>query len=180
MARHWVKPHVCTANGKDPAGYNDTTVQAFLSKKVKDEDGDLTPRYQHVLILAPTNWEAEVVKWLGKKETRRLGLFTLESSREKKMTDHVSVVKKWQKRGGILVMAYELYRLLVLHSTGREKIGVSDKKHAHSIKLMYSCLSDPGLDLIVLDEGHRVLNHKSKMVKALAHVKTKRRIYLTG
>ncbi|KAI9906383.1 hypothetical protein PsorP6_002791 [Peronosclerospora sorghi] len=122
----------------------------------------------------------EVVKWLGKKDTRRLGLFTLESSREKKMTNQVYVVKKWHKRGGILVMAYELYRLLLLQSTGREKIGVSDKNHAHSIKLMYSCLSDPGPDLIVLDEGHRVLNHKSKMVKALAHVKTKCHIYLTG
>eukprot|EP00644_Phytophthora_capsici_P009008 jgi/Phyca11/561240/estExt2_Genewise1.C_PHYCAscaffold_60490 len=134
-----------------------TTVQAFLSKKTLDEDGDLVQRHKHVLILAPTicvrNWEAEVVKWLGKKEARHLGLFTLESSREKKMSDRVRVVKQWYKRGGIFIMGYELYRLLVLQSSP---------------------------DLIVLDEGHRVRNHKSKMVKALAHVKTSRRIILTG
>ncbi|KAF4319580.1 hypothetical protein BBI17_006329 [Phytophthora kernoviae] len=161
-----------------------TTVQAFLSKKVKDDSGDLRPRHKHVLILAPTicvrNWEAEVVKWLGKKEARRMGLHTLESSREKKMSDRVNVVKAWHKRGGVLIMGYELYRLLVLQSSGDEKIAAGNQKYAHLIKQMYPCLSDPGPDLIVLDEGHRVRDHKSKMVKALAHVKTSRRIILTG
>ncbi|KAL3667850.1 hypothetical protein V7S43_007400 [Phytophthora oleae] len=161
-----------------------TTVQAFLSKKTLDEDGDLKQRHKHVLILAPTicvrNWEAEVVKWLGKKEARRLGLFTLESSREKKMSDRVRVVKQWYKRGGIFIMGYELYRLLVLQSSGEDKIAAGNQKYAHLIKQVYPYLSDPGPDLIVLDEGHRVRNHKSKMVKALAHVKTSRRIILTG
>ncbi|KAG6612347.1 transcriptional regulator ATRX [Phytophthora cinnamomi] len=161
-----------------------TTVQAFLSKKTLDEDGNIKPRHKHVLILAPTicvrNWEAEVVKWLGKKEARRIGLHTLESSREKKMSDRVQVVKRWHKRGGLLIMGYELYRLLVLQSSGEEKIAAGNQKYSHLIKQVYSCLSDPGPDLIVLDEGHRVRNHKSKMVKALAHVKTPRRIILTG
>lgn len=161
-----------------------TTVQAFLSKKILDDDGDIQQRHKHVLILAPTicvrNWEAEVVKWLGKREARRIGLHTLESSREKKMSDRVHVVKRWHKRGGILIMGYELYRLLVLQSSGEEKIAAGNQKYAHLIKQVYACLSDPGPDLIVLDEGHRVRNHKSKLVKALAHVKTTRRIILTG
>ncbi|CAI5715171.1 unnamed protein product [Peronospora destructor] len=161
-----------------------TTVQAFLSKRIMDENRKLKQRHKHVLILAPTicvrNWEAEIVKWLGKKEARRLGLFTLESSREKKMKDRVFVVKKWYKRGGILIMGYELYRLLVLQSSGEEKVATGNQKYAYLMKQVYSCLSDPGPDLIVLDEGHRVRNHKSKMVKALAHVKTTRRIILTG
>ncbi|KAE9305487.1 hypothetical protein PF008_g21705 [Phytophthora fragariae] len=161
-----------------------TTVQAFLSKKTLGEDGDMRQRHKHVLILAPTicvrNWEAEVVKWLGKKEARRIGLHTLESSREKKMSDRAHVVRRWHKRGGILIMGYELYRLLVLQSSGEEKIAASNQKYAHLIKKVYACLSNPGPDLIVLDEGHRVRNHKSKLVKALAHVKTTRRIILTG
>ncbi|RLN20967.1 hypothetical protein BBJ28_00006197 [Nothophytophthora sp. Chile5] len=161
-----------------------TIVQAFLTQKRLDSDGYLGPRHKHVLILAPTicvrNWEAEVVKWLGKKEARRLGLQTLESSREKKMTDRVHVVKQWHKRGGILIMGYELYRLLVLQSSGDEKIAAGNQKYAHLIKQVYPYLSDPGPDLIVLDEGHRVRDHKSKLVKALAHVKTARRIILTG
>lgn len=161
-----------------------TVVQAFLSAKKLDEDGYLMPRHKHVLILAPTicvrNWEAEVVKWLGKKEARRLGLQTLESSREKKMTDRVHVVKQWHKRGGILIMGYELYRLLVLQSSGDEKIAAGNAKHTNLIKQVYALLSNPGPDLIVLDEGHRVRDHKSKLVKALSHVKTSRRIILTG
>ncbi|EEY59457.1 transcriptional regulator ATRX [Phytophthora infestans T30-4] len=161
-----------------------TTVQAFLSKKTLNGDGRLEQRHKHVLILAPTicvrNWEAEVVKWLGKKESRRLGLFTLESSREKKMSDRVNVVKLWHKRGGLLITGYELYRLLVLQSSGEEKIAPGNQKYSHMIKQAYKCLCDPGPDLMVLDEGHRVRNHKSKLVKALAHVKTTRRIILTG
>ncbi|KAG7397072.1 hypothetical protein PHYBOEH_001286 [Phytophthora boehmeriae] len=161
-----------------------TTVQAFLNKKTKDENGEARNRHKHVLILAPTicvrNWEAEVVKWLGKKEARRMGLHTLESSREKKMSDRVRVVKTWHKRGGVLIMGYELYRILVLQSSGDEKIAAGNQKYAHLIKQVYPCLSDPGPDLIVLDEGHRVRDHKSKMVKALKHVKTSRRIILTG
>lgn len=161
-----------------------TTVQAFLAKKRMNKDGLLVPRHKHVLILAPTicvrNWEAEVVKWLGKKEARMMGLSTLESSREKKMTDRVHVVKQWYRRGGLLIMGYELYRLLVLQSSGDEKIAAGNSKHAHLIKDVYKCLADPGPDLIVLDEGHRVRDHKSKLVKALSHVKTSRRIILTG
>ncbi|KAI9920155.1 hypothetical protein PsorP6_015675 [Peronosclerospora sorghi] len=156
-----------------------TTVQAFLSKKVKDEDGDLMPRYQHVLILAPNicaklGNRSRQVAWQKEDTTSWDFDIRIESRKENDGS------RKWHKRGGILVMAYELYQLLVLQSTNREKTGLSDKKHAHSIKLMYSCLSDSGPDLIVLDEGHRVLSHKSKMVKALAHFKTKRRIILTG
>lgn len=161
-----------------------TVVQAFLTAKKLDEDGYLVPRHKHVLILAPTicvrNWEAEVVKWIGKKDARKLGLQTLESSREKKMTDRVHVVKQWHRRGGILIMGYELYRLLVLQSSGDEKIAVGNAKHSHLIKQVYPLLSNPGPDLIVLDEGHRVRDHKSKLVKALSHVKTARRIILTG
>jgi SNF2 family DNA or RNA helicase/flagellar motility protein MotE (MotC chaperone) len=161
-----------------------TVVQAFLTSKRLDEDGYLVPRHKHVLILAPTicvrNWEAEVVKWIGKKDARKIGLQTLESSREKKMTDRVHVVKQWHRRGGILIMGYELYRLLVLQSSGDEKIAAGNAKHSHLIKQVYPLLANPGPDLIVLDEGHRVRDHKSKLVKALSHVKTARRIILTG
>lgn len=161
-----------------------TVVQAFLAKKRLNKDNMLVPRHKHVLILAPTicvrNWEAEVVKWLGKKEARRMGLTTLESSREKKMTDRIHVVKQWHKRGGLLIMGYELYRILVLQSSGEEKIAVGNQKYTQQIKEVYKCLANPGPDLIVLDEGHRVRDHKSKLVKALGFVKTARRIILTG
>lgn len=161
-----------------------TVVQAFLTMKTVDKEGYLAPRHKHVLILAPTicvrNWEAEVVKWIGKKDARKIGLQTLESSREKKMTDRVHVVKQWHRRGGILIMGYELYRILALQSSGDEKIAAGNAKHTHLIKQVYPLLCKPGPDMIVLDEGHRVRDHKSKLVKALSHVQTARRIILTG
>lgn len=161
-----------------------TVVQAFLALRKQTLDGELTRRHKHVLILAPTicvrNWEAEVVKWLGKNEARKIGLQTLDSGREKQMIDRVQVVQKWYRRGGLLIMGYELYRILALQSSGVEKVSARNARYLNQIKQAYACLCDPGPDLIVLDEGHRVRDHKSKLVKALSHVKTARRIILTG
>lgn len=44
----------------------------------------------------------------------------------------------------------------------------------------FRCLCDPGPDLAVLDEAHRLRNRKSKLVKAFSFIKTTRRILLTG
>lgn len=161
-----------------------TVVQAFLALKKQTPDGDLVRRHKHVLILAPTicvrNWEAEVVKWIGKNDARKIGLQTLDSGREKQMIDRVQVVQKWYRRGGLLIMGYELYRILALQSSGVEKVSARNARHLNQIKQAYACLCDPGPDLMVLDEGHRVRDHKSKLVKALSHAKTARRIILTG
>ncbi|KAL0583045.1 hypothetical protein ABG067_007011 [Albugo candida] len=178
-----------------------TVIQAFLSTPKKENDGvkrknerhnnmlgfpgDSGVAHRHALILAPTicvrNWEAELVRWLGRKEVRRIGLTTLESSREKKMEDRIDLVRKWHQRGGILIMGYEIFRILILQGIGQEPI--RSKKNPLSKKLIQSSvkyLCDPGPDLIVLDEGHRVRDPKSKLVQALSNVKTKRRVILTG
>nr|CCA20908.1 transcriptional regulator ATRX putative [Albugo laibachii Nc14] len=181
-----------------------TVIQALLSHQKKAKDGvkrknerynnmlDYTDTksnsesgHRHALILAPTicvrNWEAELVRWLGRKEVRRIGLTTLESSREKKMEDRIDLVRKWHQRGGILIMGYEIFRILILQGIGQEPI--RSKKNPLSRKMIQSSvkfLCDPGPDLIVLDEGHRVRDPKSKLVQALSQVKTKRRVILTG
>ncbi|RHY31989.1 hypothetical protein DYB32_002958 [Aphanomyces invadans] len=78
-------------------------------------------------------------------------------------------------------MGYEMFRNIVLQATGDEK--VRGKTSADLERRMHdalACLCGPGPDLIVLDEGHRIRDAKSKLVKALSHVETRRRIILTG
>ncbi|OQR96130.1 transcriptional regulator ATRX [Achlya hypogyna] len=153
------------------------TVHTFLSA-VTVEDGVKVAKYNSALILAPAicvrNWEAEFKKWLAPHDLRRMGLMTLES--DKTVQERVDCILNWQERGGVMVMGYEMYRGLVLQATGEEKI----KTNKYSLRLqnqlkdVQEALCAPGPDLIVLDEGHRIRDAKSKLVE------TKRRIILTG
>jgi len=149
------------------------TSHTFLTTKTIDEDGEIVNKWDHVLILSPAicvrNWEAEFKKWLPLDEVKDMNLCILESAKEKSMKERVLAVRKWYQRGGVMVMGYELYRNLILLCIGEEKAtqyAVGKKQ----LEEVYGYLCKPGPDLIVLDEGHRIRDPKSKLVKALSHV----------
>jgi len=54
---------------------------------------------------------------------------------------------------------------------------VQDKKVKSDL---HRYLRDPGPGILIADEGHLLRNHNSNVSKAVAAVKTKRRIVLTG
>jgi hypothetical protein len=87
----------------------------------------------------------------------------------------------------VLILGYEMYRGIVLQACGLEPIKIPKKwttkqQHAKTqqirwkaqLREAYACLCAPGPDLIVLDEGHRIRDPKSKLVKALSFVRTRR------
>ncbi|XP_051163279.1 uncharacterized protein LOC127282816 isoform X2 [Leptopilina boulardi] len=120
---------------------------------------------------------------------RHFRLHILNDS-HKTMTARSKVIKDWQKNGGVLLIGYELYRQLSLKKTNKAKrkrgqpvkdLDVEeDDKNKGLLEEMHSALVNPGPDLVICDEGHRIKNSHASISLALKQMRTKRRIVLTG
>ena len=84
--------------------------------------------------------------------------------------DRTQLLQKWMHSGGVMIMGYQLFRMLA-NFAGRSK------KHKAAYR---ECLLDPGPDIVVCDEGHVLKNDGSALSKAMNGIRTKRRILLTG
>jgi len=104
-------------------------------------------------------------------------------AREKIITD-------WSSKGGVLLIGYEMYRMLALKklkkSTKKQSqqsffatYGI-DQTEADSLDRIHKCLVNPGPDLVICDEGHRIKNSGASISNALKAIRTKRRVVLTG
>ena len=168
---------------------------------------------KHVLIIVPINtlqnWVAEFNRWTpaqtkitdfalsnepgrdegqGSRSTSRKNIKyrtykVYELSESKNIDSRASEVNKWRMTGGVMLLGYEMFRILIDQSTWSKPA----RTNAHSIdtlkkmvKEIRESLVDPGPDLVVCDEGHRIKNDASKVSEALKEIRTKRRIVLTG
>jgi SNF2 family DNA or RNA helicase len=69
------------------------------------------------LVVAPAivvqNWNREFEKWLSREERKRLiKPKVLDSSNSKTLEERVQRLKKWKEQGGVLLIGYEMFRLL--------------------------------------------------------------------
>lgn len=132
---------------------------------------------RHALVVAPVNtlqnWVAEFTKWLSKRN--RLDVWCLDSctARHGKKVQAVRFdsLKAWKKHGGVMIVGYEGYRAIWQATT-------KHMSKAHNLACKKLLLETP--DIIVADEGHRVKDSKSTLARALADIRTQRRIVLTG
>ncbi|CAF1123246.1 unnamed protein product [Adineta steineri] len=153
------------------------------------------------LILCPlntaNNWKNEFQQWIGKLEPHiNVYLFTADDIAKK---DRLQFLCHWHENGGIMIMGYEMYRLLTNNAsdakvkTSRKKQKLtkySDRKwkkkamktkvELADIKRYQKYLCSPGPDLIVCDEGHVLKNSKTAITRMVNQVRTLRRIVLTG
>ncbi|CAF3780855.1 unnamed protein product [Rotaria sp. Silwood1] len=173
------------------------------------------PKLTHihrVLILCPlntaNNWKNEFRQWIGDLEPCiNVYLFSADDIQKK---DRIQFLRSWYEGGGILIMGYEMYRLLnyasdstvtTPHKKSKKKQrSTEDSDHDSSdsndqgwsakmtktkanlatIEKYRKYLRSPGPDLIVCDEGHMIKNPKSAIARVVNEVRTLRRIVLTG
>ncbi|DAZ97924.1 TPA: hypothetical protein N0F65_007265 [Lagenidium giganteum] len=156
------------------------------------------------MVLCPAicipNWESEFKKWLAPESLARCPLFTLDTSNTKGCTrSRIKMLQQWKQTGGVLLMGYEMYRSLlnptatagvdrdatiqVCTRVGTSTMQVTNAVLARTQKAsreFFQLLCDPGADLVVLDEGHRMKDPTSLLCQSVAKIRTPRRLVLTG
>ncbi|KAM7291752.1 transcriptional regulator ATRX homolog [Ixodes scapularis] len=115
------------------------------------------------------NWSQEFERWLKDKG---LDLTVHEVSSIKDNHSRVKTLEYWQKKGGVMIIGYDMFRRL----TNEKARGVSKKIKERLRK----ALLDPGPDIVVCDEGHILKSDKTSLSIAMNSLRTCRRIVLSG
>ncbi|XP_023260466.1 transcriptional regulator ATRX-like [Seriola lalandi dorsalis] len=130
-------------------------------------------KFRTALVVCPLNtilnWVSEFKKWqgtMGKDTVKVTELATIKHPSER-----LGALQSWQRDGGVLIIGYEMYRIL---SLGQK---INNEQWKTELK---SILVDPGPDIVVCDEGHILRNDASNISKAMNAVTTRRRVVLTG
>ncbi|XP_074861181.1 helicase ARIP4 [Carettochelys insculpta] len=162
-----------------------------------------------VLAIVPVNtlqnWLAEFNMWLPAPETLpadynpkeiqpRFFKVHILNDEHKTTAARAKVVTDWVTEGGVLLMGYEMYRLLSLKksfASGRKKktkkqagpviIDLDEEdRQQELLKGIEKALSRPGPDVVICDEGHRIKNCHASTSQALKNIRSRRRVVLTG
>uniref|UniRef100_A0A3Q0SFU8 RAD54 like 2 n=1 Tax=Amphilophus citrinellus TaxID=61819 RepID=A0A3Q0SFU8_AMPCI len=162
-----------------------------------------------VLAIVPVNtlqnWLSEFNVWVPPPEalppdtdpaavTPRTFKVHILNDEHKNTTARAKVVEDWARDGGVLLMGYEMYRLLSLKKSfvaGRKKkskkaagpvvIDLDEEdRQQELLKGIEKALARPGPDVVICDEGHRIKNCHASMSQALKNIRTRRRVVLTG
>nr|CAH8851351.1 unnamed protein product [Trichobilharzia regenti] len=138
---------------------------------------------------------------LSSSTLRPFKLFVVRDT-VKTMSQRHQIIQQWFEEGGVLLLGYEMFRLLLnqkrlnppsLYTTTRvdvrmpkrrkKEICIDIEKEEKREKMwadFHTALLDPGPQLVICDEGHRIKNSEASISKALKAIKTHRRVVLTG
>ncbi|XP_074537552.1 helicase ARIP4-like isoform X2 [Halichoeres trimaculatus] len=162
-----------------------------------------------VLAIVPVNtlqnWLSEFNTWVPPPEalppdtdpklvTPRAFKVHILNDEHKNTTTRAKVVEDWSRDGGVLLMGYEMYRLLSMKKSfvaGRKRkskkaagpvvIDLDEEdRQQELLKGIERALARPGPDVVICDEGHRIKNCHASTSQALKNIRTRRRVVLTG
>jgi RAD54-like protein 2 len=120
----------------------------------------------------------------GEVHLRGFEVFVLNET-VKTLQAREKIISNWSTKGGVMLIGYEMYRMLALRKLKRAKkqsTFYSDESQSEAAILdnIHSFLVNPGPDLVICDEGHRIKNSGASISQALKSIRTKRRVVLTG
>nr|XP_019957050.1 PREDICTED: helicase ARIP4 isoform X1 [Paralichthys olivaceus]XP_019957051.1 PREDICTED: helicase ARIP4 isoform X1 [Paralichthys olivaceus] len=162
-----------------------------------------------VLAIVPVNtlqnWLTEFNLWLPAQEalspdtdptlhTGRTFKVHILNDEHKTTLARAKVVEDWSRNGGVLLMGYEMYRLLSMKKSfvmGKKRkskkpagpiiIDLDEEDRQQELmKGIEKSIARPGPDVVICDEGHRIKNYHASTSQALKNIRSRRRVVLTG
>uniref|UniRef100_A0A3Q2Q5B1 RAD54 like 2 n=1 Tax=Fundulus heteroclitus TaxID=8078 RepID=A0A3Q2Q5B1_FUNHE len=162
-----------------------------------------------VLAIVPVNtlqnWLTEFNIWLPPQEalppdtdpafvTGRAFKVHILNDEHKTTMARAKVVEEWSRDGGVLLMGYEMYRLLSMKKSfvmGKKRktkkpagpviIDLDEEDRQQELmKGIEKAITRPGPDVVICDEGHRIKNYHASTSQALKNIRSRRRVVLTG
>ncbi|KAK5602837.1 hypothetical protein CRENBAI_025110 [Crenichthys baileyi] len=162
-----------------------------------------------VLAIVPVNtlqnWLTEFNLWLPPQEalppdtdptfvTGRTFKVHILNDEHKTTLARAKVVEEWSRDGGVLLMGYEMYRLLSMKKSfvmGKKRktkkpagpviIDLDEEDRQQELmKGIEKAIARPGPDIVICDEGHRIKNYHASTSQALKNIRSRRRVVLTG
>ncbi|XP_018541314.1 LOW QUALITY PROTEIN: helicase ARIP4 [Lates calcarifer] len=162
-----------------------------------------------VLAIVPVNtlqnWLTEFNLWLPPQEalspdtdpilvTGRAFKVHILNDEHKTTLARAKVVEDWSRDGGVLLMGYEMYRLLSMKKSfvmGKKRkskkpagpiiIDLDEEDRQQELmKGIEKAIARPGPDVVICDEGHRIKNYHASTSQALKNIRSRRRVVLTG
>uniref|UniRef100_A0A914ZH15 Helicase ARIP4 n=1 Tax=Parascaris univalens TaxID=6257 RepID=A0A914ZH15_PARUN len=157
---------------------------------------------RNILIIVPVNtilnWYSEYDRWLPDRladdgtPVRPFTVFLL-GDHIRTAEQRAQLLQRWHTEGGVLLIGYDMFRLLVNIPSQQKKRTKKSKKVKNEVvdleqeeieiinrKAAHKALINPGPDLVICDEGHRIKNDKTGIATSLNAIRTRRRIVLTG
>jgi transcriptional regulator ATRX len=154
--------------------------------------------YVIFLVVVPKNvvlnWRNEFDKWLGANDPclENFTVYELDSFKEDR--DRLQCLRNWkdEEEPSVMIIGYDMYRILCQRDEDRvvkkgykpppkpKKISKKQKKFMKMQEEFRELLQDPGPDLVVCDEAHKLKNDETLLARTMFRMKTKRRLCLTG